>query len=102
MKRNELEFVIIFADAQTPTATESADSYTKTGKLWTWFLDMQRTLSHLVGRLVGGMIRGVPAIPEEHFCQSWLTSHLLSHGLESIPVPLGKSMLLRMAGKNLN
>ncbi|CAG7693965.1 unnamed protein product, partial [Allacma fusca] len=69
-------------DAQTPTASETEVNY-KVGKLWTWFLDMERTCSHLVGRLVGGMIRGVSQTCQEQLCKNWLTSHLFSHGLES-------------------
>src|SRR6202000_468962 len=44
--------------------------------------DMERTCSHLIGRLVGDRIRGIPMIREEISCKHWLQNRLLSHGME--------------------
>jgi len=43
---------------------------------------MERTCSHLIGRLVGELIRGMPKTPEELQCSNWLSNRLFSHGIE--------------------
>lgn len=44
---------------------------------WDWFLDMERTCSHLVGRLIGDMIRGPPLSSDEERSLKWLNSRVL-------------------------
>jgi hypothetical protein len=70
----------LVTDATTPTVSESETE--KCGSLWTWFLDLERTCSHLIGRCVGEFVLGTPRIPEEIKCRNWLSSRLLSHGME--------------------
>ncbi|ODM97024.1 putative E3 ubiquitin-protein ligase HERC1 [Orchesella cincta] len=84
---------IVDADGgHTPTESESEMSEdfihhhhthgSGSGKIWTWFMDMQRTCSHLLGRMIGVMIRGVAKTPDEVVCRNWLTNLVFSHGLE--------------------
>ncbi|CAL8069477.1 unnamed protein product [Orchesella dallaii] len=78
-------------EGHTPTESESdmtAEDYihhshnSGSGKVWTWFMDMQRTCSHLLGRTIGVMIRGLPKTPDEVACRNWLTNLVFSHGLD--------------------
>jgi len=45
---------------------------------WSWFLDMERSCSHLVGRLIGDMIRGPSLSTDEERCFQWLNSRVSS------------------------
>ena len=59
--------------------TESGASGSEDGpahRSWAWFLDMERSCSHLVGRLIGDMIRGPPLSNDEERCFQWLNSRV--------------------------
>lgn len=63
---------------ETTSSSDSGEGL----KAFTWFMDMQRSGSHLLGRMIGVMIRGPAKSKDEMQCNHWLTSVVFSHGLE--------------------
>ncbi|XP_043943342.1 probable E3 ubiquitin-protein ligase HERC1 [Protopterus annectens] len=49
---------------------------------WTWLLDLERSLSLLIGRCLGGMLQGSPPSTDEVAAKYWLQNPLFSNGLE--------------------
>ncbi|XP_021933596.1 probable E3 ubiquitin-protein ligase HERC1 isoform X3 [Zootermopsis nevadensis] len=64
------------SEANTPTPNDMAEHS------WVWLVDLERTCSLLVGKCLGGMLIGSPLSEEERETRHWLSSTLLSHGLE--------------------
>lgn len=74
---------MLFLEANTPTPNDMAEHS------WVWLVDLERTCSLLVGKCLGGMLIGSPLSEEERETRHWLSSTLLSHGLEKHSSDLG-------------
>ncbi|XP_032830981.2 putative E3 ubiquitin-protein ligase HERC1 isoform X4 [Petromyzon marinus] len=61
-------------------------------QVWVWLVDLERTISLLVGRCLGGMLQGPSNTPEEQDCAHWLFSLLFSNGLDMNIVQFDKCM----------
>ncbi|XP_076880016.1 putative E3 ubiquitin-protein ligase HERC1 isoform X2 [Brachyhypopomus gauderio] len=50
---------------------------------WVWLVDLERTVALLIGRCLGGMLKGsAPSLEEQHTAY-WLKTPLFSNGLET-------------------
>ncbi|XP_052100156.1 probable E3 ubiquitin-protein ligase HERC1 isoform X2 [Mytilus californianus] len=61
---------------------ESAELENKDEKSmsWSWFIDMERTCSTLIGQCLGSMLVGCPLSTQEKNCSSWLDNILFGNG----------------------
>lgn len=67
---------MIVPEADTPTPNDLAE------QSWLWLVDLERCCGLLVGRILGGMLLGIPSSPTEKNVEHWLESPLFIHGLE--------------------
>lgn len=57
---------------------------------WVWLVDLERTVTLLIGRCLGGMLQGSPTSPEEQDTAYWLKTPLFGNGIEMDVPQLGK------------
>lgn len=70
--------LIAITEADTPTPNDLAE------QSWLWLIDLERCCGLLVGRVLGGMLLGVPISPAEKNVEHWLESPLFNRGLEQV------------------
>ncbi|XP_066448386.1 probable E3 ubiquitin-protein ligase HERC1 isoform X1 [Eleutherodactylus coqui] len=59
---------------------------------WVWLVDLERTVTLLIGRCLGGMLQGSPTSPEEQDTAYWLKTPLFGNGIEMDDPQLDKCM----------
>ncbi|KAG8576379.1 hypothetical protein GDO81_009838 [Engystomops pustulosus] len=59
---------------------------------WVWLVDLERTVTLLIGRCLGGMLQGSPTSPEEQDTAYWLKTPLFGNGIEMDVSHLDKCM----------
>ncbi|XP_053573264.1 probable E3 ubiquitin-protein ligase HERC1 isoform X5 [Bombina bombina] len=59
---------------------------------WVWLVDLERTVTLLIGRCLGGMLQGSPTSPEEQDTIYWLKTPLFGNGIEMDVPQLDKCM----------
>lgn len=69
---SKLNFV---AGTETPTLTQLTE------QSWVWLVDLERTCSYLIGRIIGSMLVGDKETNEELQCRFWLKNVIFSCGL---------------------
>ncbi|XP_063305478.1 probable E3 ubiquitin-protein ligase HERC1 isoform X3 [Pelobates fuscus] len=59
---------------------------------WVWLVDLERTVTLLIGCCLGGMLQGSPISPEEQDTNYWLKTPLFGNGIEMDVPQLDKCM----------
>jgi len=73
---------LIIVEASTPTLIDLADVS------WLWLVDLERCCSLLVGRCLGGKLRGPPISTWEIVAEEWIADPIMATGIEEYAAEL--------------